>query len=482
MSCRSTHAGTLATRLARTYSGLPDKTVTRLFHSLKREAAGLPEPTTTDLEDLRFRLREMVEQAPLAASAVERSERDLLLTRDEEFDAATFHALMNIEARARQEAVLRSVKAMVADLEEPGSQAEHYTLGEDGRPAKVWYASYGSNLNRERFLTYVKGGKAEGSSTSHVGCRDKDLPEADMPIRFAGRMHFAASSGRWEGGGVAFMDNDSAGHALGRAYLINMQQFDDVVAQENGKKPGDVTVDTKKVLADGSDEVSSYALYGNMVHIGDFENAPVFTFTGKFSAHEALESASPGSKSTTSSTNQPSNNYIRMIGSGLDETFGMSVDEQADYIRGSLGMSDLTREETINILNTPWEEPKPTKYSTSSGGYRRGGLGSWDGYGTYRGGTWYGDGLDDRYGGDSYGTSDEWPPKRDYIPWWEEEAEKVAYGDGSDPTLWDDTPMALLPPKSTTKPAAPVWSWRRCVICDETTHTMHDCPKLRPGK
>lgn len=476
MSCRSTHAGTLATRLARAYSGLPDGVVTRLFHALKREAVAMPKPTKSEVDDLRFKLRELAETANLPSSAQERSERDLLLIRDETFDGPTFHALSNIEARARQEAVLRSVKGLVADLTPPLSQSDSYELGEDGRPAKVWYASYGSNLNRARFLSYVEGGKVEGSHTTHEGCRDNKLPLDDMPIRFSGRMHFAASSGRWDGGGVAFMDNDTAGHALGRAYLISMQQFDDVVAQENGKKPGDISVDTKKVFNDGMDEVSTYALYGTMVHIGDYENAPVFTFTGRFSAQEALESGSPGSKSTASATNQPSNNYIRMIGSGLEETFGMSVDEQADYIRGSLGMSELTREETVSVLSTPWEEPKARKYTTASGGYRKGGLGDWDTlYGNYdsssrtRGSRW-----DDEYAG-GYDT---WPPKRDYKPWWESDVQESEEFTGDE--NWDDlnTPMALLPRSADSMPLGRRGR-RRCIICDDTNHTMHECPKLQ---
>lgn len=486
MSCRSTRAGTLATRLARHSSGLPDGVITRLFHALKREAAGLPEPTADEIETMRFTLREQLDGHNLPASQVERSERDLLLARDENFDAATLHALVTIDARARQESVIRSVKGMVADLEAPGSQADQYEIGEDGRPTKVWYASYGSNLNRARFMTYIEGGSPEGSTATHPGCRDTTAPLEDTPIRFGGRMHFAASSGRWDGGGVAFMDVDNAGHALGRAYLLNIAQFDDVVAQENGKKPGELTVKTDELLKAGKSDVT-YGLYGTAVHIGDYHGAPVFTFTSDFTAQEALERSKTRSKTSYgSSTNAPSGNYLRMIGGGLEESFGMSKDEQADYLRGSLGMDERSREETLTVLNTPWEAPKPVKYSTRSGGMSS----SW------RTSAW------DDYG---YGTGK-------YKPWWEQEEEARAtrsrtsksylddWGD-EEPGLfdsdwyalgrgeYDDTPpmtddglsddgFTFAPVKTSRPPRA--YSYKRCVICDSTAHSMHDCPDLFP--
>jgi hypothetical protein len=467
MSCRSTHAGTLATRLARSYSGLPDRIVTSLFHALKREAGDSAPPTQQELDSLRVHLRELLEDAGLSDSQAARSERDLLLARDEEFTAATFHALNNIEARARQESVLRSVKGLVADLDPPGAQADYYEYGPDGRPRQVWYASYGSNLNMDRFLTYVQGGTPEGTTAEHEGCRDKTPPPEDMPIRFAGRMHFAAGSGRWDGGGVAFMDNDTVGHALGRAFLLTSEQFDDVVAQENGRQPGSLTVDMADAVKNGRTGVT-YGLYGDLVHIGDYSCAPVFTFTSSFSASESLHQ-SRREKKNMHATNTPSANYIRMIGSGLAETFEMSTEDQADYLRGSLGLSSTPRAEVIRILQTAPDPPKQREprqrfdntRSSSTRGMARDM--SWDAH---------------------------WPPARDYRPWFMDEDPQPSLPGESDPyerdwtpawderyepTLFDDLPMALADDE---EPDMFTWGHKRCVICDSAKHTMHDCPAL----
>lgn len=489
MSCRSTHAGTLALRLARAQTGLSDKSVQSLFHALKREGKELSEPNSEDLDMLRLKYRSFIDEAPLTDVMRDRSERDLLLLRDEQLDGSTFYALERIEARVRQEQVIRSVKAMVADLEEPGSQADQYELGPDGRPTKVWYASYGSNLSRNRFLTYIQGGTPEGSSTNHDPARDTTLPEEDMPIRFEGRMHFASSSGRWGGGGIAFMDEQSTGHALGRAYLVTMEQFDDVVAQENGKSVGTVTVDLKDALGAEPKEVMT-GLYGTVAHIGDYKGAPVLTFTGSFSAAEAVQNAEDA-KTFFKATNPPSGNYLRMIGSGLSETFGMSIEEQADYLRGSAGAEKMTRADIVNILSTPPEElPKPAKKYKSSGSSYYGGLNP----------AWR----------DSYWERPSSSSRRSYKAWWEDGAgeddsdrlDDWGYSgsssrDSRSDTLfdlddWGGNPMALsdiigtdedfsekewedMLARDEAKYSRGAWG-KRCAMCGDLTHTMHDCP------
>lgn len=477
MSCRSTKAGTVAHRIARNLSGLPDKTVQTLFHSLKREGAGLPDPTPEEIEAWRIRMRDLVENCDLSPAQRERSEHDLFLARDEIPDGATFYSWSGIEARARQEAALRGVKGMVVDLDEPGSQAANYELGPDGRPVRVWYASYGSNLDRERFLTYIAGGTPAGSATEHEGARDKTLPQADIAIRYHGRMHFAASSNRWGGGGVAFMDSDSAGHALGRAYELGMEQFDDVVAQENGRKPGDLTVPVDEALATGRSK-ATFGLYGTLVHIGDYDNAPVFTFTGNFSAQEALLSQHDKKASSFNATNVPSDNYLRMVGSGLADTFGMNVEEQADYLRGSLGAHTLNREALITVLSTPPDKvaprPKYKAVSESKTSKRRRALGRT---------------LSDRW--DSEWESYREDARREYDSWFEHENRDPRpgsfgwYADDSfddEPTVnwWDyATESEYEAALSATRYSSGSQVYRKlCAYCGEHGHKMHDCPHL----
>lgn len=511
MSCRSTKGGTVAHRLARAYSGLNDRTVQSLFHALKREGAGLPAPSAEDYEAWRLRTNTLIKESGMSAAQIERSEHDLFLTREEMPDGATFYSWSTIEARARQEAALRSVKGMVADLEPAGSQADEYMLGPDGRPKYVWYASYGSNLSKDRFMTYITGGTPEGTYVNHEGARDKELLDEDciIPIRYQGRMHFAGASGRWEHGGVAFMDVDNSGHALGRAYLVTMEQFDDIVAQENGKKPGELTVETAEALKEGKSKVTP-GLYGTLEHIGDYQSTPVLTFTGNFAAHEAL-AASVDKKYSSTKTNTPSDNYIRMIGSGLGETFGMAPEEQADYLRGSLGAHNISRDRMIEVLTTPpdiVEPPKPKKTYKSLGMYRgdyysptsygdlgrgdsgarssrrKGGLGPaysrsrWDDeWDSYRGsdGSW----ADTYFGepsGRDYSRADEEEFNLNQgLNWWDFNSEKE-YEDyladvkknGGKTALWEweDGPEAY-----------PEYR-KRCAFCGEHGHKMHDCPHV----
>ena len=514
MSCRTTHGGTLATRLARAFSGLSDSSIQSLFHALKREGSDLSKPTPKEKETWVDRQRVLIKHAPLTARQRERSERDLFRAATEEIDAATFYALSRIEVRSRQEAVLREVKGQVADLEAPCSQADSYSYGEDGRPAFVWYASYGSNLSRERFLTYITGGTPEGSDTLHLGCRDGTVPEEDIPIRFSGRMHFAASSGRWGGGGVAFMDNDYAGHALGRAYLVSIDQFDDIVAQENGRTPGSIKTNTDEALINGSTDVTN-GLYGNLVHIGDYGNAPVFTFTGDFSAHDALLASRKNAKYKFSATNEPSPNYIRMVGAGLAETFEMDVPQQADYIRGALGAEKFTRTAIMKILRTPADPVPPRKtvsWGTSSsssapkkdwtlgtgkstsGGYTetytspRRNSSVWDDE-EYEADLAY---LARREaeqqsssGGNGWGR-DEDLSEPDYDrPWFDDERffpKGTVSGSASVSDLRAHFRGPDDEPASEPVATPPVFYSKHCPMCNKPGHTMHDCPELASNK
>lgn len=69
----------------------------------------------------------------------------------------------------------------------------------------VWYASYGSNLNRDRFLCYIKGGKPKGSEKAEIGCEDKALPIKEATYIMHYPLYFAKSAVRWQNQGVAFI-------------------------------------------------------------------------------------------------------------------------------------------------------------------------------------------------------------------------------------------------------------------------------------
>lgn len=372
MSCRSTSGGAVSVALARSATGLPEKKIQELFHSLKREGAGLNPPSELEFTAWRERQTQLIEMMRrMPANRKDGLRAKLFRARSEPIpDGSMFYAWSRIEARARQEKVISEAEGSI-DLAPPGSQADQYDLGEDGRPRKIWYASYGSNLNEQRFLTYIEGGKPPGSTRTYDGCDDKALPEEDIAIRFNGRPHFALTSSVWRGG-IAFMDDQSEeGSGLGRAYLISVDQFDQVVAQENGgSSKGAEPVPLEQTLSKGR-EVTGDGPYETMVHVGDYQGAPVITFSAPFTSQEAMTNSGSVIRNKVRlpvRSNKPSAAYVRMIGAGLNETFGLDEVQQADYIRGCPGGDRWDRQDLVKALRgddvAPLPEPpkgNPTK-------------------------------------------------------------------------------------------------------------------------
>jgi hypothetical protein len=368
--------------LAAHHSGLPLPEVNDLFVSLLREGQSCQPPSLSSWND--WTLRHMFLTAKSTLPATRRStlhtHLDLLDTQHGPTytDGSSFYAWSRIEARARQEATIRNLSTSI-DLAPAGSQAHQYTRDRHGMPTHVWYASYGSNLHRDRFLTYVRGGKPQGSKRTYQGCRDRTVPQHDIAIRFNGaRPHFALHSSVWNGG-IAFIDTQKGETAtgLGRAYLLTREQFEDVVAQENGLPAGRCAlIDYHQVLTNGR-LVTGDGPYETLLHIGDHQGAPVLTFTAPFSTLDALgrvratkhEGPLPGATTTTTKsakstryvrTTKPSAAYVRMIGGGLKETFNMGVVQQADYLRGCPGGDLWTRKELVQTLRGK-DKPEPQK-------------------------------------------------------------------------------------------------------------------------
>jgi hypothetical protein len=194
---------------------------------------------------------------------------------------------------------------------------------------QVWYASYGSNLSRDRFLCYLQGGRPEGASRSYPGARDRSTPADDRALTLPGEMFFGWESPTW-GGGIAFYDAAAAGTTLARAYLVTEQQFADVAAQEMHRTPG-ADLDLSHVLEHSRHELGP-GRYEALHLVGELEGAPVLTFT----------TPDP----TALQPNSPASAYLRMIVRGLREAHGLSDGELAAYLLGRPGLQadwDATR-------------------------------------------------------------------------------------------------------------------------------------------
>lgn len=132
----------------------------------------------------------------------------------------------------------------------------------------IWYACYGSNINRSRFMEYINR------------CRDTTPPVEDRPFEFDHPVIFAGTSTRWEGKGKAFLDAEKEGHAFGRIYKITEDQYMQVKHRE------------------GRD-------YQRKVDLGELEGIPVVTFTFVNRPERSV----------------PSLSYLNIILKGLKETY-----------------------------------------------------------------------------------------------------------------------------------------------------------------
>ncbi|KGX92865.1 histone deacetylase [Pontibacillus halophilus JSM 076056 = DSM 19796] len=208
----------------------------------------------------------------------------------------------------------------------------------------VWYASFGSNLFRDRFRCYIEGGRPSGSNRAEVGSRDCTLPVRDKPVRLPYSLYFAGWSDRWNGAG-AFIDtvrNENT-ETWGRMYLITEEQFEDVVRQENGLHTLNVNLDN--VMQSGSDLINEDSYYGNLLYAGESDGYSIFTFTN----------AHPQSEQTIT---KPSPSYLRMLISGFLEAYTSDVNQIKNYLYPKRGVNDFYTMQEIEALITEVIEEK----------------------------------------------------------------------------------------------------------------------------
>jgi hypothetical protein len=210
---------------------------------------------------------------------------------------------------------------------------------------QVWYASYGSNLSRDRFLHYLGGGRPAGASRIYPGARDQSPPQDDRALTLPGEMFFAWESPTW-GGGIAFYDAAAAGTTLARAYLLTEQQFADVAAQEMHRTPG-ADLDLSHVLEHARHELGP-GRYETLHLVGELEGSPVLTFTTPDPT--ALQRSSPTAT------------YLRMIASGLREAHELSDREVVAYLLARPGIQPgWDADRLTELLSEPRRRSAPPR-------------------------------------------------------------------------------------------------------------------------
>lgn len=201
-------------------------------------------------------------------------------------------------------------------------------------PARVWYASYGSNMRRDRLACYLEGGRPAGGALTYRGCRDPRPPEASVALELRGALYFATESAAWTGG-RAFYDPDAPGRVLARAHLITAGQFSDVAAQEMYREPGR-DLDLTEVLSLGRSSVGN-GRYETLVSPGALDGVPVLTFTAPWGLRDIA-------------ANSPSAAYLTHLATGLLEAGAGDALAVARYLAGCSGTAGQWTAEDIVAL------------------------------------------------------------------------------------------------------------------------------------
>jgi hypothetical protein len=115
---------------------------------------------------------------------------------------------------------------------------------------------------------------------------------------------------------MAFLDPDVTGDAAGRAYLITVDQFADVVDQEMHREPSGKPFDIDGLLNGGRLQIGP-GRYETLVVTGSVADVPVVTFTAPAPQRPL---------------NTPSPSYLRMLAAGLREAHGWDDVTAADYL------------------------------------------------------------------------------------------------------------------------------------------------------
>ena len=191
---------------------------------------------------------------------------------------------------------------------------------------RVWYVAYGSNLGLDRFRCYLTGAPRPEVCGSTPGAGTPASPSALPRSTCRAALVFAGESTVW-GGGHGFYDAHAPGRAACRAYLVTVEQFADVVAQEMRRPPGgEFARDLAGLLGDvESVHAMGSGRYETVTRLGESAGAAMFTVT-----HDDAGSLEPAA---------PAAAYLWWISAGLREAHGWDASRIAGYLEAAPGVA-----------------------------------------------------------------------------------------------------------------------------------------------
>jgi hypothetical protein len=129
-------------------------------------------------------------------------------------------------------------------------------------------------------------------------------------------VYFAGTSLMW-GGGVAFYDPDVPASTLARGYLLTVEQFTDVMAQELEAAPGAISSLPARAVGDRMEITPGR--YGTLVVCGEREGILMATFTAPWAMADVTKST-------------PALPYLATLATGLAESHSLDLDARAAYL------------------------------------------------------------------------------------------------------------------------------------------------------
>jgi hypothetical protein len=191
----------------------------------------------------------------------------------------------------------------------------------------VWYVSYGSNLDRDRLLCYLRGGRPPAAWRANTGARDPAPPRDDRAVTIPHALFFADVSHVWTGG-VAFVDHhvDEDAATRARAFLLTVAQLADVIAQESARPVGSVELEPHlDRLAQDGRAVIGPGRYDTVLQCGTIDDVACLTFTGRAPMDDTDHTT-------------PAADYLSMVASGLRAAHGLDDHAIVDYLGSRPGV------------------------------------------------------------------------------------------------------------------------------------------------
>lgn len=199
----------------------------------------------------------------------------------------------------------------------------------------VWYACYGSNMDLNRFMKYIKGGCLPNRVDPYLPCpTDIKSPRKKEKYIINRRFYFAKGSKTWstkdangniiKKHGVGFISNklNIKNRTYARLYLISKDQFRHLFEQENARDTP-CTINYAEIKKNKKQDFNYLRtgnewFYGRIIQLERYyKGYPILTFTAQKEFPK----------------NKPMPAYVKLISAGIKKTHKVSNAEIAAYMR-----------------------------------------------------------------------------------------------------------------------------------------------------